>query len=92
MVKELKKPPKTPTNTINSILPENKTAPKSKQQIDQEYYQKNKEIKKAQRRERYANQKKQTQLLAQKYYQANSIKVLLSLKEYTELNREKMKL
>ena len=92
MVKELKKPNKTLTNTINSILPENKTTPKSRRQIYQENYQKNKEIKKAKRKERYANQKKQEQLSAQKYYQANSIKVLLSLKEYTELSREKMKL
>jgi hypothetical protein len=63
-----------------------------KKVIDNNYYQKNKEIKKAQRRERYANQKKQEQLSAQKYYQANSIKVLLSLKEYTEINKEKHKL
>jgi hypothetical protein len=31
MVKELKKPTKTPTNTMNSILSENKTLPKSRQ-------------------------------------------------------------
>jgi hypothetical protein len=92
MVKVLKKPNKTLINTINSISPTNKTTPKSKQQIDKEHYQKNKEIKKVQRRERYAKQKEQEQLSAQKYYQAHNIKVLLSLKEYTELNKEKHKL
>jgi flagellar motility protein MotE (MotC chaperone) len=77
---------------MNSILSENKTLPKSRQQIYSENYQKNKEIKKAQRRERYAKQKEQEQLSSQKYYQASNIKVLLTLKEYTELNREKQKL
>ena len=67
MVKKLKKPHKSLTNTINSILPPNKTIPKSKQQIDQEYYQKNKEWKKEQQRERYAKQKEQEQLSAQKF-------------------------
>jgi phosphopantetheinyl transferase len=92
MVKEPKKPHKSPTNTINNILSENKNTPKSKQQIDQEYYQKNKERKKQQQQERYQQKKKQEQLLAQKLYQASNIKILLSLKEYTELNKEKHKL
>ena len=56
------------------------------------YYQKNKEKRRIQSQEYRAKQKEQAQLTAQKHYQANSIKVLLSLKEYTELNREKMKL
>jgi len=33
MVNKPKKPNKTQTNTINSILPENKPQPKSRQQI-----------------------------------------------------------
>ena len=92
MVKELKKPNKTSTNTINSILPANKTTPKSRQQIYQENYQKNKETKKTKRKKDTPNKKKQEQLSAQKHYQANSIKVLLTLKEYTELNQAKRKL
>jgi len=69
-----------------------KNPKKEPKQVYKEYYQRNKEIKKTKRKERYAKQKEQEQLTAQKHYQANSIKVLLSLKEYTELNREKMKL
>ena len=69
-----------------------KNPKKPSQQVYQDYYQRNKESEKAKRKERYAKQKEQAQLTAQKHYQANSIKVLLSLKEYTELNREKMKL
>ena len=56
------------------------------------YYQKNREKRRIQSQEYRAKVKEQEQLTAQKHYQANSIKVLLSLKEYTELNREKMKL
>jgi len=96
MVKGIKKTNKTPTNTINSILPENNTSPKSKQQIDKEYYQKNKEHKKQQRKARYQQQKAQEQLITKqqsaKYYGAEAIKVLMSFKEYTELNKEKRKL
>ena len=64
-----------------------KTPKKAPKQVYKDYYQRNKESEKAKRKERYAKQ-----LTSQKHYQANSIKVLLSLKEYTELNREKMKL
>src|SRR6185295_14299989 len=97
MVKRLIKPKKTPTNTIaNSISLENKTPLKSKQQIDKEYYQKNKEKKKAQQKENYAKKKKQEELSdkqqSAKYYQAESIKILMSFKEYTELNQQKHKL
>jgi hypothetical protein len=66
-----------------------KTQEKSKHS---EYYQRNKEKRKTQRREYYVNKKNQEQLANQKLYQANSIQVLMSLKEYTELNREKRKL
>ena len=65
-----------------------KNPKKEPKQVYKDYYQRNKESEKAKRKERYAKQKE----LAQKHYQANSIKVLLTLKEYTELNREKMKL
>lgn len=65
---------------------------KSRQQIYQENYQKNKEKKKAQQKERYAKQKEQVQQQTNKYYGAESIKVLMSFKEYTELNQEKRKL
>jgi len=69
-----------------------KTPKKPSKQVYKDYYQRNKESEKAKRKERYAKQKEQEQLTAQKHYQASNIKVLLSLKEYTELNREKMKL
>ena len=96
MVKGSKKVSKTQTNTINSILSENKTSPKSKHRIDNEYYQKNKEHKKQQRRQRYTNQKKQEELTTKqqsgKYYGAEAFKILMSLKEYTELNQQKRKL
>ena len=69
-----------------------KNPKKSQAQVYKDYYQRNKESEKAKRKERYANQKQQSRLSTQKLYQANSIKVLLTLKEYTELNREKMKL
>lgn len=56
------------------------------------YYQKNKEKRRIQSQEYRAKVKKQAQLSAQKHYRANSIKVLLTLKEYTELNQAKRKL
>lgn len=65
---------------------------KSKQQIDKEHYQKNKERKRQQRRERYQAQKQLEQNKSKKYYGAESIKVLLSLKDYTELSPAKYKL
>ena len=96
MVKNLKKASKIQTSTINSILAENKAPLKPKQQIDKEYYQKNKEHKKQQRNQRYQQQKKQEELTTKqthsKYYQAEAIKILMSFKEYTELNKEKRKL
>jgi hypothetical protein len=69
-----------------------KNPKKEPKQVYKDYYQRNKEVKKAKRKERYAKQKQQEGLSAQKHYQANSIKVLLSLKEYTELNPTKRKL
>jgi hypothetical protein len=96
MVKGIRKPRQKQNNTINSVLTENKTPPKSRKQIYQENYQKNKERKKQQRKERYQQQKNQAQTTTKqelgKYYSAESIRVLMSFKEYTELNKEKMKL
>jgi len=104
MVKALKKPNKLQSNpffrelephsnTIYSVISPSK---KPKSQVDKDYYQKNKERKKAERRERYQQQKERTQLATQqswgKYYGAEAIKILMSLKEYTELNQEKQKL
>jgi len=54
MAKEPTKAHKTNSNTMNSVL----ISPKSKQQIDKEYYQKNKEHKKQQRKARYQQDKK----------------------------------
>lgn len=71
-------------------------APKSRQQINQENYQKNKAKRNDQAKTRYQQQKEQDQLSTKqeqaKYYSAESIRVLMSLKNYTELNKEKMKL
>ena len=57
MVKRTKKPEKIKTNTINSVPADNKTTPKSRQQIYSENYQKNKEKKKRQQQERYQQNK-----------------------------------
>lgn len=96
MAKSLENPNKTITNTIYSVLINNKISPKSKQQIDKEHYQKNKEKKKQQRKERYQKEKEQAELNTKyqlgKYYGAEAIKILISFKEYTELSKEKMKL
>ena len=111
MVNKPKITNKTKSNTMNSVLTDNKTPPKSKKQIDKEYYQKNKEHKKQQQQERYnknkerikaqqkinyTKKKERDQLSIKqksaKYYGAEAIKVLMSFKEYTELNKEKKKL
>ncbi|KLL04196.1 MAG: hypothetical protein MRECE_2c089 [Mycoplasmataceae bacterium CE_OT135] len=110
MAKSPRKTKQKPNNTINSGLTNNETPPKSKQEINNSYYQKNKEKLKSQRRDkyqqdkeaektkrkqRYEKEKQQSQLAKQQsaqYYEAESIKVLMSLKEYTELNQVKYKL
>jgi hypothetical protein len=98
----LKHAPNTPTEY---------TLKKSRQQIYQENYQKNKERKKQQRRERYQQDKErikvaqkqkyqQQKKLAQsqqkenfsKYYGAEAIKILMSFKDYIQINKEKQKL
>jgi hypothetical protein len=96
MVNTPKKARKNQFDTINSVLMDNKTTPKPRKQIYQENYQKNKEKKKAQQRERYQRQKELAERYEKqqqsKYYGAEAFKVLMSLKEYTELNQEKRKL
>ena|SRR2546423_14078245 len=78
MVKSTRKPKANQNNTINSVLIDNKTKPKSKKEINNSYYQKNKaklksqrrdnyqqdkETEKAKRKERYQQQKEQEQLI-----------------------------
>ena len=99
MVKPLTKPlatKKPPLNYTSNTLKEYPTPPKSRQQINRENYQKAKEQRKEKRRTRYQQQKLQSQLSTKqklsKYYEAESIKVLISFKDYTELSKEKMKL
>ena len=65
MANKPKKPTKTNSNTMNSVLTDNKTPPKSRKQIYQENYQKNKEHKKQQRKTRY-QQDKETEKAQQK--------------------------
>jgi hypothetical protein len=86
------KPKKIKTNTINSISPDNKPQPKSRQQIYSENYQKNKEKKKTQQKANYAKKKEQEKEQLTKYYQATNIKILMSFKEYINLNQQKHKL
>lgn len=65
-------------------------------EADHKYYQKNAEKRRVERREKYAQQKRAAEIQVQenqaKIYQASSIKVLLSLKDYTELSPEKKRL
>ena len=99
MVKRPKKPQlttNTPQNSPNPTPKLDSKLSKTRQQINQENYQKNKDQRKEKRRVRYQQQKKQEQLstkqIQTKYYGAEAIKVLMSFKEYTELNKEKRKL
>jgi len=96
MVKRFTKSTKTKSNTIHSVLTNNKTPPKPRKQIYHENYQKNREHKKQQRRQRYQQQKAQEELTTKqqstKYYRAEAIRILMSFKQYTELSKEKKKL
>ena len=76
-------------NPSNPLSEHKKTSKKSKQQINKDYYEKNKEQRQKQRREKYQQQKLQAKQQLNKYSGAEAIKVLISLKEYTELNKEK---
>jgi hypothetical protein len=64
----------------------------NKTQKHKTYHEKNKEKRNKERLKLYHNKKKQEQLANKKFYEANSIKVLLSLKEYTEYSKEKKQL
>jgi len=99
MVKQPIKPlitKKTPLNYTSDTPMEYNSPLKPKREINQDYYQKHKEKLKLQRREKYHQEKKQAELsikqIQSKYYEAESIKILMSLKEYTELNPQKHKL
>src|SRR6516162_9100514 len=96
MVKPLTKPlitKKTPLNYTSDTLQEYPTPTKSRQEVNRENYQKAKEQRKEKRRERYQQKKQQAQQQQNeqqsKYYTAEAIKVLMTFKEYTELNQEK---
>jgi hypothetical protein len=98
MVKPLTKPlitKKTPLNYDSDTPMEYQKSKKSRKQINQEYYQKNKERRNNQEKERYKQKRElnqqQEKEQSSKYYEAESIKILMSLKEYTELNPEKRK-
>jgi hypothetical protein len=69
---------------------------KTKAERDKEYYQKHAEQKKQARRLRYQQSKENQQTTRKeargKYYGAEAYKVLMSLKQYTELNQHKKKL
>jgi hypothetical protein len=87
---------KTPINHASNTPKEYNSPKKSRQQIYQENYQKNKEKKKQQQKERYYRQKEleqnQQKEVLSKYYEAEAIRILMSFKEYTELNKEKRQL
>jgi hypothetical protein len=67
-----------------------------KKQQRRERYQQDKERIKAVQKQKYQQKKAKAQLSTQqhqsKYSQASAYKILMSFKEYTELNQEKMKL
>jgi hypothetical protein len=96
MVKLPPKPLINKKNLSNTLLEYKPTPKKSVQQLNKEHYQKNKAKIKEQQRERYQQQKElaeqQDNQQLSKYYKAEAIKILMSLKEYTELNPQKHKL
>ena len=111
MVKEPRKTQgnsNAPQNSLNQTLKldsklsknqdkkEHKPVLKPKSQIDKEYYQKNREKKKAQQKANYAKKKEQEELTAKeqlsKYYGAEAYKILMPFKTYTELNQTKKQL
>lgn len=67
-----------------------------KKQQRQQRYQQDKEAEKAKQKQRYLKKKEQVKLLSQqqssKHYGAEAIKILMSLKKYTELNQEKKRI
>ena len=95
MVKAPKKTHVFQPDITNNVFEKNNPPSKSRQQINQENYQKNKAKIKERQQERYQRQKDQAQLTTKqqstKYYGAEAIKILMSFKEYTELNQQKHK-
>jgi hypothetical protein len=86
---------------ISSETPKRRTPKKpiakSRQEVNRNYYQKNKEFlqeqaiinkEKKQEREEERHEEK-IKLFAEKFYEANSIKVLMSFQEYTKLKKGK---
>lgn len=96
MVKAQQKPFITENKSENTLVEYKSTLKKTRQQINKENYQKRKEERKTQQKERYNRKKNQAEQQAKeqtsKYYGAEAIKVLMSFKEYTELNQAKRKL
>lgn len=99
MAKQPKKPQGITNNlqnNLNQTLKLDSELSKTRQRINQGNYQKNREQRKEKRRERYQQQKEQAQQTEKeqlsKYYEAESIKILMSFKDYTELNPAKKKL
>jgi len=88
--------PKKPSINSNNTLLEYNSPKKSRQEINRENYQKNKEKRNTQAKVRYQQQKEQIQLetkqIQAKYYQAEAIKILIPLKEYISLNKSTKKL
>jgi len=65
---------------------------KLRKEIDRKYYLRNADKIRARNRESKAKKKQKFLLENQKYYGAESIKILLSIKGYTELSQQKYKL
>jgi len=88
--------PKKPSINSNNTLLEYNSPKKSRQEINRENYQKNKEKRNIQAKVRYLKKKKQDQLTTKqiqaKYCQAEAIKILMSFKEYISLNKSTKKL
>jgi hypothetical protein len=81
MVKRPKKPIKTITNTINSVLINNKTKPKSKKEINSSYYQKNKKKLRSQRRDNYQQDKESEKAKQKQRYLKKKEQVQLTTKQ-----------
>lgn len=77
-------------NPINTPLGYS-ISPKSKREINRENYFKHAEERKERQRQRYAKKKEQEQERVSQYSRASDYQVLISLKEYTELNPAKHK-
>lgn len=80
---------KSPLNHISNTPTEYNPPKKSRQEINRENYQKNKEKIKKRQQERYQNIKIEAIKGVKKYSDASDFRVLMSLKKYTELNPQK---